>query len=380
MMHFRLKRSAFSTHNLLAPTLACLLALGGCGGKASPGSGDVTADAPGPVDGPHGPGGGPHGRGGGPHGRGGGPHGRGGGPRRPRRAATPSLASAGAMGTSEIAPTHSDLAYANQSPSQRLDLYLPAGANGPSPLVIAVHGGAFMVGDKDMEADLVPALTARGYAVASLNYRLSSEAPFPAGARDVKAAVRWLRANASRYGLDPDKFAAWGRSAGGHLVAMLGTTGDQKTELDDDSLGNPDVSSAVQAVVDWFGPTDFLTMDSDATALGSCDGTFQQHNPAESPESKWLGGPVQSLPEKARSASPISYIATAKRLPPFLIAHGDTDCMVPYRQSAKLHEALTAARGTSTFNLLKGATHGDPQFIATQLTPAIALLDRTFGR
>ena len=163
----------------------------------------------------------------------------------------------GAGGPSQvITPTVANLAYANASATEVLDLYLPAGA-GPFPVVVNIHAGGFALGDKGMvPGSTAKALVAAGYAVASLNYRLSGEAVFPAAVLDAKAAVRFLRANAAKYNLNPDKIAAFGQSAGGNLAAMLGTTGGV-AEFDDASLGNPGVSSNVQAVIDWFGPTDF---------------------------------------------------------------------------------------------------------------------------
>ena len=148
--------------------------------------------------------------------------------------------------------------------------------------------------------------------MASINYRLSQHAVFPAQIEDCKAAIRWLRANAAKYHLDPDHIGVWGASAGGHLVAMLGTTGGVK-ELEGKG-GNLDQSSRVQCVVDWFGPTDLATMG------GSHD------NPA-SPDRQLIGGPVQENKEKARKASPLTYVS--KDSAPFLIMHGDKDNMVP---------------------------------------------------
>ena len=244
----------------------------------------------------------------------------------------------GAFGTAPTA-THANLAYADTSDSQVLDLWLPEDSGDATPLVIYIHGGAFKSGDKGMVGGKVQPLLDAGFAVASLNYRLSGEALFPAGAQDVKAAVRWLRANAATYGLDPDNFAAWGESAGGNLVSLIGTTGDQSTVLDDPELGNADVSSAVQAVVHWYGPTDFLLMDTQAAAGGGC-ATPESHDPASSPESAWMGAAIQTVPETVEQANPIAYIATAGELPAFSIAHGDADCNVPYQQSQILADAL----------------------------------------
>ncbi len=280
------------------------------------------------------------------------------------------------------AATYANVAYASTSSAQVLDIWMPDGATRPVPLVVFVHPGAFMGGDKAMEGENVASVLAAGYAAASLNYRLSGSAPFPAAAQDVKAAVRFLRANSAKYGLDPDRIAAWGESAGGNLVAMIGTTGDQRTLLDDSSLGNAGVSSAVQAVVDFYGPTDFLQMDAQFAAAppAACNGQVPAYDPADSPVSAYLGAPIQTVPDQAAAANPITYIATAKTLPAFLIAHGSSDCEVPNQQSQLLQDALQAAGATSAFNLVQGAGHGD-QAITTSQTPiALAMLKSVFGR
>ncbi len=273
-------------------------------------------------------------------------------------------------------PTHADLAYATTSTAQKLDLWLPEGAE-PAPLVVNIHGGAFKALDKSMATDNVRQLLDAGYAVASINYRLSGEALFPAAPQDVKAAVRWLRANAGTYGLDPERFVAWGGSAGGNLAALLGVTGDQTTELDDASLGNADVSSAVQVVVDWFGPVDFLAMDSQFGTT-SCT-TPDSHDAADSPESAYLGAPIQTVPDLADAASPVTYVSGATTLPRFVIAHGDSDCQIPTGQSQEFAELLEQAGAEVTLTILPGAVHADPQF-SEQIEPTIAILDETFGR
>ena len=281
------------------------------------------------------------------------------------------------------AAASSNVAYASTSSSQVLDIWMPEGATGPVPLVIFVHGGAFSGGDKsmDLESGSVASVLAAGYAAASLNYRLSGEAPFPAAVQDVKAAVRFLRANASQYGLDPDRFAAWGTSAGGHLVAMIGATGDQETMLDDPSLGNAGVSSAVQAVVDFFGPTDFLQLDTQfgSAPPAACNGQFPTYDPAYSPASRFLGAAIQTIPDQAAAADPITYISTAKTLPVFLIAHGDSDCVVPIQQSQILHEALLAAGARATFDVVRGVGH-DEGILASQTPIALEMLRSVFGR
>jgi len=281
--------------------------------------------------------------------------------------------------TAAAADLH-DLAYADRSPAQSLDLYLPDRTGTPVPLVVDIHGGGFFTGDKSNTTFNVDTLRARGYAVAGINYRLSGEAPFPAGVQDALAAVRWLRAHAVDFGLDPTRFAAWGESAGAYLAVMLGIAGDQETILSDPSLGNAGVSSAVQAVIDWYGPANFLTMDAQAKNPGGCRQTPQLHDHKRSPESRWLGAPIQTVPAKAAAANPISYLAGARTLPPFMVAHGDSDCVVPYGQSLELVAALREHGATVTFTLLAGAGHAAPIFERDLTAPAVAFLDATFGR
>jgi acetyl esterase/lipase len=247
-----------------------------------------------------------------------------------------------------------DLEYGKGSGrAMLLDLYLPEKRDKPLPLIIWIHGGAWMAGSKN---DPSPALrfTRDGYAVAQVGYRLSQEAKFPAQIHDCKAAVRWLRANAAKYNLDPNKFVAWGGSAGGHLVALLGTSGGV-TELEgnDNDLKE---SSRVQAVVDWFGPTDFLHIGDAESDL--------QHNAPDSPESKLIGGALLENKDKAAKASPITYVS--KDAPPFLIMHGDRDRTVPFNQSELLYAALKKAGVDATFVPMKGAGHGfgGPEAIA----------------
>jgi acetyl esterase/lipase len=267
------------------------------------------------------------------------------------------------------ASVHRDLAYVPSGHErQRLDLYLPKeGTN--LPLIINIHGGAFKAGSKEQGVPLD--YHRQGYAIASINYRLSQHTKFPAQIEDCKAAVRWLRAHAAEYRLDTQHFAAWGSSAGGHLAAMLGTTGDVK---DFDVGANLDQSSHVQAVVDYFGPTDFLQMDAHRLPSGMI------HDPANSPESELIGGAIQENPDKAARANPITYVMPGD--PPFLICHGDQDPLVPHHQSELLDAALKKAGGPVTFYTVKGAGHGrfnDPkvpemtrEFLAKHLKPAKA--------
>jgi acetyl esterase/lipase len=257
-----------------------------------------------------------------------------------------------------VAPTYKDLAYATGSDAQKLDLYIPTTGSGSFPVVIMVHGGGFMFGDKADGAGLtgVDQLLAAGYAVASINYRLSAEAIYPAQINDAKASVRFLRANASKYNLNADKFGAWGASAGGNLVALLGTTCNVK-ELEGD-LGNADQSSCVQAVVDWFGPIDFLKMDAQFAGT-SC---AQNHNDASSPESKVVGAAIQSVPDLVKTTNPMNYIDAASA--PFFIENGTADCNIPPIQNKNFADALSAVIGVDkvTYVSLDGAGHGGSQF------------------
>jgi acetyl esterase/lipase len=266
------------------------------------------------------------------------------------------------------------LAYGTESPNQLVDLYAPAGS-GPWPLVVGIHGGAFMHGNRTWEKPNVPALLAGGYAVASVEYRLSGEALFPAAVRDVKQATAYLRAQAGELGLDPSFFAAWGRSAGGHLAAMLGVTSGQPTEFDPADGGD----SSVQAVVDWYGPSDFLQMDAQVTAEPPPDDEHPPmvHDAPDSPESKWIGGPIQNLPEAAARANPITYVTRATvPLPPFFLAAGTSDHLIAYQQTLILADALRAHGTPVELRILTGARHADQRFETELTQPALRWLDQ----
>jgi acetyl esterase/lipase len=248
-----------------------------------------------------------------------------------------------------------DLAYVEKGHErQKLDLYLPEKADGPLPLIIWVHGGGWQNGTKDGCPPLRGGYLDRGYAVASIGYRLSQHAVFPAQIEDCKSAIRWLRAHAKEYGLDPNRFGVWGSSAGGHLVALIGTSGDVKAF---DVGANLDQSSRVQAVCDYYGPTDFTQMDAHAVP-----GAALKHDDANSPEAKLIGGPVQANKEKAAQASPLTYVS--KDDPAFLIVHGDKDPAVPIHQSELLFAALKKDGVSVHFHTIHGAGHGGPGFNA----------------
>lgn len=267
-----------------------------------------------------------------------------------------------------------DIAYASISPSQKLDIYLPNEGDGPFPVIISIHGGAFMFGDK-ADGQLNPMLEGvkRGYAVVSINYRLSGEATFPKNINDVKAAIRWVKGNASNYKFNPQKIAVWGGSAGGNLAALAGTSG-HVNELEDMSLGNANQSSIVHAVVDWFGPTDFLKMDDQLAKTGNGK---PNHSHANSPESKVLGQTITEIPNKVKLANPETYITEDD--PPFLLMHGSKDHLVPTQQSENFAEKLKQVLGAKkvTLKIIEGAKHGGPKFeTAENLNIVFEFLDK----
>jgi acetyl esterase/lipase len=254
--------------------------------------------------------------------------------------------------------------------SLRLDLYTPNNQTAPTPLIIWIHGGGWQSGSRTLGANSPQLRQAnRGYAVASLSYRLSGTAKFPAQIFDVKAAVRWLRANAAVYNLDPNKFAAWGGSAGGHLAVLLGTS-SASGFLEDFSLGNANQNSRVQAVLDWFGPTDLTQMDAFALPCAVIC-----HNCADSPESELIGCPLTVCRQKARRPNPLRYIDPNVSYPSFLIMHGTADCVVPPHQSQLLQNALTQIGAVSTLKYIDGAGHGGAQFTSAE---NLALVDNFF--
>lgn len=223
----------------------------------------------------------------------------------------------------------------------------------PRPAIIWVHGGGWRSGTKDQGVDRLNPLARRGWYGLTIEYRLSGEAIFPAQIEDVKCAVRYLRSHAAQLNIDPGKIALWGSSAGGHLVALAGVSAD-RTELE--GVGSwLGVSSRVQAVVDWYGPSDLLTMQSQGLP---CSG---DHSSAASPEGLLVGCALQSCPDKARAASPMTYVTADD--PPMLIQHGTNDCTVPPLQSETFAAALSAVAVPATLELLSGAGHGGPQFV-----------------
>ena len=242
-----------------------------------------------------------------------------------------------------------------------MDIYLPNEGEGPFPVIVMIHGGGWCDGDKTYwEPNGGIKAVAFGFAVASINYRLGPEHPHPAQIQDVKAAIRFIRANAEKYGFDPKRIATWGGSAGGHLAALAGTAADVP-ELTDRSLGNPDQSEAVQAVVDWYGP---IWIDRSAQYFETLNKFTDAQQAGETPE-RFLGllqCSPEELPEKAVAFSPATYIT--KDCPPFLIQHGTVDPVVPYLQSVDFDKALSEVIGEDkvTLDLVHNQGHGSLVF------------------
>ena len=279
----------------------------------------------------------------------------------------------------QIQPTHSDLVYATLGGTPlRLDLYIPNAAPQPYPVVIWIHGGGLSGGSK-FPAGNAGLLMQHGFAVASLDYRLTSQAgqyganavTFPAQIHDVKGAIRWLRANAGTYHLDPARFGAWGGSAGGHLAALAGTSGGVAA-IEGNIGGNLAFSSAIQAVADHFGPTDLLNMQLDVTTP---PGSAFDHDSPGSPESHLIGfdqpsqgigvlranqsnpnPPYPAFMTLITQANPITWVDAND--PPFTIAHGTADNVVPQNQSTRMANALQAVGVPYDYTPVVGAGHG----------------------
>lgn len=243
--------------------------------------------------------------------------------------------------------TEFDLPYAGTSNArQKLDIYVPKIKKSvhPLPVVAFIHGGAWRAGDKRSGADtLIPLVASGDYIGVSIGYRLSNEATWPAQIHDCKAAIRWLKAHAEKYNLDPTRIGVTGTSAGGHLVAMLGTSGDVPA-LEGNLGSHLTESSRVACVVDLFGPSDLLSMGG-------------SHNNANSPESQLVGGPLQETQEVARDASPTQYVTEDD--PPFLLIHGTEDPLVPFQQSTLLHAKLEKSEVETLLIPIEKGKHGN---------------------
>ena len=259
-----------------------------------------------------------------------------------------------------------DLHYASYDEADLLmHLLLPQNTitDRPIPIIIYLPGSAWF---KQNLGDSIPQIMKfveqSGYAAAIVGYRPSTVAKSPAQLMDIKSSIRYLRANADAYNIDSDRIAIWGTSSGGHIASLVGLTeGIEKFETKD----NGEESSGVKAVINFFGPTDFLRMDDFPSAIA--------HNEATSPESSVIGGPIQDPNNRGKvdEYNPLSYISEDKEYPPFLIMHGDSDHLVPFNQSLILYEALRDSDHSAEFYKLLGAGHGNRFF--TQQTLRIVL-------
>ncbi|MGZ0170278.1 MAG: alpha/beta hydrolase fold domain-containing protein [Planctomycetales bacterium] len=258
---------------------------------------------------------------------------------------------------------HKDIEFANvDGHSLKLDLYLPAEGKG-GPLVVWIHGGGWRKGSKSSCG--VSWLADHGYAVASISYRLTDKAIFPAQIHDCKAAIRWLRANAGKHGYSTKKIAVSGSSAGGHLAALVGTSGDVK-KLEGTVGGNLDQSSRVDAVVDFYGATDFVLRSK-----------TQPHRANEKGSVVYdlLGGGADQKVDLAKQASAAFHVT--KDDPPFLVFHGGKDNTVLLDQSERINEVYAKAGLTITLHVLKGSGHGGKEFYAGERRGLIrAFLDK----
>jgi len=236
-----------------------------------------------------------------------------------------------------------DVEYAKAGDvSLKLDIYKPKAESAkPRPCIVWIHGGGWQGGNKSSgQGLLVPRVASGDYVGVSVGYRLTDVAAFPAQIHDCKAAIRYVRANAAKLGIDESKIGVWGSSAGGHLVSLLGTSGDVKEV--EGSLGTAGVSSRVACVVDYCGPSDFPN--------------FEITDGARGPITKLLGGLPKDTPELAKQASPITYIT--KDDPPFLVVHGTKDATVPFDQGLRFADALKKAGVDATLIRIEGGGHG----------------------
>jgi acetyl esterase/lipase len=234
----------------------------------------------------------------------------------------------------------------------------------PMPVVVFIFGGAFRTGNKDIGIQKLLPFAQKGYLCASIEYRYSSQAHFPAQVHDVKCAVRYLRAAAAELHLDPNRIGVFGESSGGYLTTMLAVTAGVP-ELEGDG-GWAEQSSQIQAAVVFFGPTDFLAMNS--------AGSIQDHEAPDSPESELVGGAIRLHPEKTAATNPMRHIKLGQSLPPMLLIHGDADPLVPFGQSELLYAALENANAPVRFlKRVIGAGHGGAAFQSPEIEQLMQL-------
>ncbi len=270
-----------------------------------------------------------------------------------------------------------DLTYDTKSDRQKIDLYLPpeAGDGSLVPLVIFIHGGGFMAGDRrDMQVSVYFGLLNRGYALASVGYRVSGEAQFPDPVKDCKAAVRYLKAHAVEYGIDPARFAVVGNSAGAYMALMVATS-PNIAMLEDFSTGDSSYGTDVRCCIATYPPVDFSLIDDQKAQEG--DSSKPMGNP-KVPECLFMGAAVDSLPlECVKAASPMSYLTP--QVPPLMVKAGSEDELVPHTQSVvfAMEAKRIAGDDRIDFEIVPGASHHDPAFKRPAfLEEAVAFLDR----
>lgn len=275
------------------------------------------------------------------------------------------------------------VAYASNSDAQVMDIFLPEGATGSDPAIVVVHGGGFAFGSQTMEIirPIIDAGKANGYVVASVDYRKSGEATFPGALSDVKAAVRYLKANAAEYGIDPERIVIWGESAGAYLSLMTALTPEVEA-LNGDVTDNLEQSSSVNVLVDFYGPVEFYTMDDEYAAMGVEDSSFSTDS---SFESAYVG---QAIGEDETYTYTTWWGTYKEQLPADFalnawIQVGNADSSVPYTQSENFAAGLTEAIGEENvqFSIIEGAAHEDPLFYTDEnLAQIFAFLDGALGK
>jgi acetyl esterase/lipase len=239
-----------------------------------------------------------------------------------------------------------------------LDLYMPAGVDNP-PLIVYIHGGAWRFGSRDSVSPID--LVDKGYAIASVSFRLTPVAPLPAQVHDIKGAIRFLRARAGQFGFDGERIGITGVSSGGHLAALVGLTNGSAAH-EGDIGGNPGVSSDVQVIVSYFGASNLTTILAQSTPRG-----IEIREPALD---LLLGGALADKDELARFGSPVFHVDRAD--PPLLLLHGDQDPQMPINQAHELEGAADAAGLTVAFEVVHGAGHGGDAFFDTERTALVA--------
>lgn len=294
------------------------------------------------------------------------------------------LASEPEIDVAQFRKVELDLPYANESPNQILDIWYPDQGEGPYPVVIVFHGGAFIAGHKRsfyIKSMCKP--ISQGYAIATVEYRFYSEATWPAQLYDGKAAIRFLRANAEKYNLDPNKFIVWGNSAGGNVTQLLAVTGD-RPDMDDLSIG-VEASSKVQGAIAWYTTSELMSAEQYGTDIAeerARTGAGKGMMPGggmddRSMFSELLGFMPMFYPERTLKASPIGYVE--EDCPPMLLQHGTNDLVIDYHQSVYMYNKVKAVCGEDRveMDLFEGEPHGSQKIKADEnITHCVDWLDK----